>query len=120
MKKILVIVFSLVCISAVSHAQETKTIKPFKPSAEDAAKIKNILAGMSKSAYSIEVRQNSKSTSYGSLNRADINSGTAVTTALGKAGNAAWVEEVVMKVLKNTKSIDKSAVVQLEAIAAKY
>jgi hypothetical protein len=120
MKKILVIVFSLVCISAISYAQQTKTIKPFKPTAEDAAKIKTILAGMNKSSYSIEVRQSGKSTAYGSLNRADINSGVAVTSALGKPGNNAWVEEVVMKILKNTKSVDKGALVQLEAIAAKY
>lgn len=117
MKKFLFFVFAMACISTISYAQDVKEIKPFKPSAEDAAKIKNILASMDKSAYSIQVSRNKAS--YGSLGRANVKAGSAFTSTIGNNASK-WVESVLTKVLKSTKSIDQAAVVQLQAIAAKY
>ena len=116
MKKIIFFAFAMACISTVSYAQEVKDIKPFKPSAEDAAKIKNILARMNRSAYTIEVRQ---TVAYGALNGANVRAGAA-TSGVAVGGTKAWVEEILTKIIKSTRTIDKEAVAQLQAIAARY
>jgi hypothetical protein len=117
MKKIIFFAFAMACITTMSYAQEIKEIKPFKPSAADAAKIKSLLGKMNKSAYSVEVRNTV--VGYGSLKATTVRAGSAVSVTQG-LGNSAWVETLLTALIKSTRTVDKEAVVQLQAIAARY
>ena len=116
MKKIIFFAFVMACITTVSHAQEIKEIKPFKPNAADAAKIKKLLAKMDKSSYSVEVRN---TVGYGGLSATAVRAGSAISIAQGNAASG-WVEDVLTKIIKSTRQIDQEALVQLQAIAARY
>lgn len=119
MKKFLFFVIALVCIGTMSYAQTYREIQPFKPNAEDAAKIKSILAGMNKKAYSIQVNNNSKQVAYGSLGRDRVRSGVPVSSRIGPTAGS-WVTEIFIRFITSTKTVDVKALAQLEAIAAKY
>jgi len=117
MKKIIFFAFALACISTVSYAQEIKEIKPFKPNAADAAKIKSLLAKMDKSSYNVEVRNTV--VSYGGLKAGTVRAGAGASVGQG-IGNSAWVETLLTALIKTTRGVDQQAVVELQAIAARY
>jgi hypothetical protein len=116
MKTFKIILLAGFCFAFNNAFAQTVEIAPFKPNAEDAAKVKELLGQVEPSSYVVQSNVNGKNANYGKLSTSRIKA-TGLRTSIGSAKAGEWVETL----FKHTKSnIDPRALEQLQALSQKY
>ena len=122
-QSILLTAFAVI-LSVCAISAQTVTIKSFEPNSADGQAILQLLQGMNKTNYSIQVAPEGKTIQYGALGSesAKVSSIQGVD-ALSKSKSKSkgkWVSKILTSIITSTSKAYAANVAEIQKIAAKY